>query len=152
MHCHLTSLGFIPKLSNNFINLNFDIVVEPSSIEKEPPFELHDGVNYVNGDDSKIYLQLNAPNKDFIYVLGNFNQYIKSNESLMNVNPLNNKFWIEINDLNENENYWYQYEVFSKSPVSIIAVSNSVALSGSSITYWGCNICSNLGIVLAFNI
>ena len=36
----------------------------------------------------------------------------------MNVNPLNNKFWIEINDLNENENYWYQYEVFSKSPVS----------------------------------
>ena len=47
-------------LSNNFINLNFDIVVEPSSIEKEPPFELHDGVNYVNGDDSKIYLQLNA--------------------------------------------------------------------------------------------
>ena len=40
------------------------------------------------------------------------------NESLMNINPSNNKFWIEINDLQENENYWYQYEVFSKSPVS----------------------------------
>ena len=63
--------------SNNFINLNFDIVVEPSSKEKEPPFELQDGINYIDDNYSKIYLQLNAPNKDFVYVLGNFNQYIK---------------------------------------------------------------------------
>ena len=104
--------------SNNFINLNFDIVVEPSSKEKESPFELQDGINYIDDNYSKIYLQLNAPNKDFVYVLGNFNQYIKNKESLMNINPSNNKFWIEINDLQENENYWYQYEVYSKSPVS----------------------------------
>ena len=36
----------------------------------------------------------------------------------MKFNPSNNKFWIEINNLKENENYWYQYEVFAKSPVS----------------------------------
>jgi len=104
--------------SDNFINLNFEIVVEPVSIEIEPPFELKDGINYDNNNSSIIYLQLNAPNKDFVYVLGNFNQYENNNESLMNINPSNNKFWIEINGLQENENYWYQYEVFSKSPVS----------------------------------
>ena len=85
--------------SDNFINLNFEIVVEPVSIEIEPPFELKDGINYDNNNSSIIYLQLNAPNKDFVYVLGNFNQYENNNESLMNINPSNNKFWIEIGSL-----------------------------------------------------
>ena len=104
--------------SDNFINLNFDFIIEPYSTTIEPPFELQDGVNYLKDEPSKIYLQLNAPKKDFIYVLGNFNEYAKDTNSLMNINPNNNKFWIEINDLQENENYWYQYEVYSKSPVS----------------------------------
>ena len=88
--------------SNNFIYLSFDIVVEPISIETEPPFELKDGINYDNNNSSKIYLQLNAPKKDFVYVLGNFNDYVKDKKSLMNINPSNNKFWFEISDLNEN--------------------------------------------------
>jgi glycosidase len=104
--------------STSFINLNFKIIVEPKIINQEPPFSLDDGINHVDGDFSKLFLQLNAPKKDFIYVLGNFNNYVRDTNSLMKFNPSNNKFWIEINNLKENENYWYQYEVFAKSPVS----------------------------------
>jgi 1,4-alpha-glucan branching enzyme len=101
--------------SSSFINLNFDIILEPQIISEEPPISLDDGINY---DNQNIYLQLTAPNKDFVYVLGNFNDYKRDDNSLMKINPNNNKFWIEINGLITGSDYWYQYEVFSKSPVS----------------------------------
>ncbi|MDG2475740.1 MAG: alpha-amylase family glycosyl hydrolase, partial [Flavobacteriaceae bacterium] len=101
--------------SSSFINLNFDIILEPQIIIEEPPISLDDGINY---DNQNIYLQLTAPNKDFVYVLGNFNDYKRDDNSLMKINPNNNKFWIEINGLTTGSNYWYQYEVFSKSPAS----------------------------------
>ena len=101
--------------SSSFINLNFDIILEPQIINEEPPISLYDGINY---DNQNVYLQLTAPNKDFVYVLGNFNDYKRDDNSLMKINPNNNKFWIEINGLITGSDYWYQYEVFSKSPVS----------------------------------
>ena len=82
--------------SSSFINLNFDIILEPQIISEEPPISLDDGINY---DNQNIYLQLTAPNKDFVYVLGNFNDYKRDDNSLMKINPNNNKFWIEINGL-----------------------------------------------------
>jgi len=100
---------------NNYINLNFEIITEPDVVSEIPPFKLQDGVNYFFPD---VYLQLTAPNKDFVYVIGNFNSYAKNENSLMKINPENNKFWIKLNELNEATNYWYQYEVYSKSPVS----------------------------------
>ena len=63
-------------------------------------------------------LQLTAPNKDFVYVLGNFNDYKRDASSLMKINPNNNKFWIKLSGLKEDFDYWYQYEVYSKSPVN----------------------------------
>ena len=60
--------------SSNSRILNFDIIVEPSLIVELPPVELIDGINRVE-DGSKVYLQLTAPNKDFVYVIGNFNDF-----------------------------------------------------------------------------
>ena len=58
--------------NSSFINLNFDVILEPKIISEVPPITLNDGINYY---DSNLYLQLTAPNKDFVYVLGNFNDY-----------------------------------------------------------------------------
>ena len=101
--------------NSSFINLNFDVILEPKIISEVPPITLYDGINYY---DSNLYLQLTAPNKDFVYVLGNFNDYEKDANSLMKINPNNNKFWIKLSGLSEGFDYWYQYEVYSKSPVN----------------------------------
>ena len=43
--------------SSSFINLNFDIVVEPQIINEEPPISLFDGVNY---DNQNVYFTIDG--------------------------------------------------------------------------------------------
>ena len=102
----------------NYLIISFDIEIEPSVKEESPPISLQDGINYIDNDPTKIYLQLNVPNKDYVYVLGNFNNYIKSDESLMKRDKTSNKFWIDIKNLQTDNDYFFQYHVFSKNPVS----------------------------------
>ena len=103
--------------SSNSRILNFDIIVEPSLIVESPPVELFDGINRVE-DGSKVYLQLTAPNKDFVYVIGNFNDYKEEEEFMMKKHPDSDKFWIELKGLNAEEYYYYQYSVYDKNPIT----------------------------------
>ena len=102
----------------NYSLITFDIIIEPKVKEGSPPFSLDDGVNYIQGDPTKIYLQLNAVNKDFVYVLGNFNNFTKSDDFLMKKNVSSGKFWIELKDLKVENDYFFQYYVYSKNPIS----------------------------------
>ena len=106
-----------PNDKSNFKLLKFEIILEPEISSKSPPLDLNDGLNYINDDTSIIYLQLNAPQKDFVYVLGNFNDFSRSKTFLMHKNPETGKFWIMLENLVPTEDYIYQYEVFSKNPV-----------------------------------
>ncbi len=103
--------------SSNSRILNFDIIVEPTLIVESPPVELIDGINRVE-DGSKVYLQLTAPNKDFVYVIGNFNDYEENEEFLMKKYPDSDKFWLELKGLNSDEYYYYQYSVYDKNPIT----------------------------------
>ena len=103
--------------SSNSRILNFDIIVEPTLIVESPPVELIDGINRVE-DGSKVYLQLTAPNKDFIYVIGNFNDYEENEEFLMKKYPDSDKFWLELDGLNSDDYYYYQYSVYDKNPIT----------------------------------
>ena len=103
--------------SSNSRILNFDIIVEPSLIVESPPVELFDGINRVE-DGSKVYLQLTAPNKDFVYVIGNFNDYKEEEEFMMKKYPDSDKFWFELKGLNSDEYYYYQYSVYDKNPIT----------------------------------
>ena len=102
---------------DNFRILKFNFVVEPEVKNESPPISLIDGINRVN-DDSKVYLQLTAPGKDFIYVIGNFNNYKESSDFLMHKIPNSDQFWIELNNLNSSDYYYYQYSVYDKNPVT----------------------------------
>ena len=103
--------------TNNSRIIKFDIVVEPQVIEESPPIDLIDGINRVE-DQTKVYLQLTAPSKDFVYVIGNFNNYVELSAYLMKKIPNSNTFWIEISNLNPSTYYYYQYSVYDKNPIT----------------------------------
>ena len=72
----------------------------------DPPQGLKDGINYIN--DSTVTLLLNAPNKSFVYVLGDFNNFLPDSLYFMNKSVDGNKFWITMN-LNADTRYAFQY-------------------------------------------
>ncbi|MFM2285696.1 MAG: hypothetical protein RLZZ543_1193 [Bacteroidota bacterium] len=61
--------------------------------------------------NTKVYLQLRAPFKDFIYVLGDFNNWTILPEYQMKRTPDGQYFWIEISNLDPNQEYRFQYYI-----------------------------------------
>ncbi len=70
-----------------------------------------EGISYPT--NSSVLLQLRAPNKDFIYVIGDFNNWTPNPAYEMKKTPDNNYFWIEITGLTPGEQYRFQYSIDS---------------------------------------
>ncbi|MEX1189012.1 MAG: alpha-amylase family glycosyl hydrolase [Bacteroidia bacterium] len=68
-----------------------------------------EGIIYPN--ETTAYLQLRAPFKGFIYVLGDFNNWSFLPEFKMNKTPDGQYFWIEIPNLDPNREYRFQYYI-----------------------------------------
>jgi len=68
-----------------------------------------DGINYI--DDETVVLQIYAPFKEFIYVLGDFNNWQFSEAYFMNKTPEGDRFWLEIGGLNPGQEYRFQYSI-----------------------------------------
>ena len=49
------------------------LIVQGAPHSSEPPVSISDGINYI--DDNTVILQIYAPFKDFIYVMGDFNNW-----------------------------------------------------------------------------
>lgn len=75
------------------------------------PSGLEDGITY--NSDSSVQLSLFAPFKDFVYVIGDFNNWTPSSEYLMNkdVEGSDTWFWLEVDGLTPGEEYGMQYLV-----------------------------------------
>ena len=75
------------------------------------PAGIKDGINYTG--QSTVTFSLFAPGKEFVYLLGDFNNWRPSSEYLMNrsgrVDSL--RFWLEIDGLTPGEEYAFQYLV-----------------------------------------
>ncbi|MFY0592733.1 alpha-amylase family glycosyl hydrolase [Roseivirga sp.] len=74
------------------------------------PAGLIKGINYQD-DLSKATLVLEAPGKDFVYIVGDFNDWAIEADYLMNVTPDGELFWLEITNLVPNQEYVFQYWV-----------------------------------------
>lgn len=74
------------------------------------PAGLKKGINY-SDDKSKVNLVLEAPQKEFVYVVGDFNNWEIRDEFLMNKTSDGEFFWLEINDLEPGKEYVFQYWV-----------------------------------------
>ena len=76
-----------------------EIVTEPK------PTAYRNGINYPS--DASAALVLWAPYKNFVYVIGDFNNWELSNEYLMKKNG--DYFWLEIPNLEKGKEYAFQY-------------------------------------------
>ena len=85
------------------------ININPQPTVLVAPMGTQDGITIV--DNSTVRLQLHAPNKDFVYVLGDFNNWQFNAAYLMNRTPDGEKFWLDIPGLDPNTTYSFQYSV-----------------------------------------
>ncbi|OGX88607.1 1,4-alpha-glucan-branching protein [Hymenobacter glacialis] len=85
-------------------------VVRPAVVTAALPAGAKDGITYLAGGTSVI-LNLTAPNKQFVYVLGEFNNWQAETATYMNRTPDGNNWWVQINGLTPGREYGYQYLV-----------------------------------------
>ena len=86
------------------------VVVAPAVVTAALPAGTKDGITYLNGGTSVI-LNLTAPNKQFAYVIGEFNNWQTLNNAFMNKTPDGSRWWVQLNGLTPGREYAYQYLV-----------------------------------------
>ena len=104
--------------ANTTISKLFSAVVNPNVPDASIPSNLKDGLNFDANDPTKITLVLDAPNKDFIYVAGSFNNWNPGSNHAMKKDTNSTKFWLEITGLTSDVDYTFQYWVVDESPIS----------------------------------
>ena len=85
------------------------IVVNPQPTLIDPPAGLLNGLNYV--DQNTVILKLYAPQKNNIYVLGDFNEWTPGLAYHMNLSQDLTTWWIQIDGLQPDTKYGYQYYI-----------------------------------------
>lgn len=88
----------------------FNVTVAKATEEAALPTGLIRGVNYAS-DLTKVHLVLEAPRKDFVYVVGDFNDWKVNDDFLMKRTPDGELFWLEISGLEAGKEYVFQYWV-----------------------------------------
>ncbi len=81
------------------------ITVRPEITEETKPATYKKGINYTS--DNSAALVLWAPEKEFVYVVGEFNNWQISNEYLMKKDS--NYFWLDLTGLEAGKEYAFQY-------------------------------------------
>ena len=69
-----------------------------------------DGLN-PSPDGSSMVLQLYAPGKSHVFFVGDLTDWATQEPFMMNVTPEGDRFWIELTDLNPDQEYRYQFHV-----------------------------------------
>ncbi|MCC2545308.1 T9SS type A sorting domain-containing protein [Hymenobacter sp. BT175] len=95
--------------SENVVDSLVYIVRAPTTVAPLP-VGTRDGVTYLPGGTSVI-LKLTAPAKEFVYVIGEFNNFQADGAYAMNQTPNGNDWWVQINGLTPGQEYSYQYFV-----------------------------------------
>ena len=81
-------------------------VRKPAVIEQRPD-GLVDGINYIDGNT--VVLSLYAPEKEYIFAIGDFSDWELEEAYEMKITPDGLRFWIEISGLEEGKQYIFQY-------------------------------------------
>ena len=90
-------------------SISFEYIVRGNTVQEVRPAGIIDGINYDDGDASKVTLSLWAPLKSSVYVIGDFNQWEVTTDYQMKQDG--EHFWLEINGLTPQTEYGYQYIV-----------------------------------------
>jgi glycosidase len=97
-------------VANNGAEIKQDSIyytVNPSVVYQNPPVGTKNGINYLS--DTSVLLRLYAPEKEHVYVIGDFNQWLPSSNYHMNLSLDSTTWWLTINGLVPGQRYGYQY-------------------------------------------
>lgn len=108
--------SFVLEANNNgdIQTKEFNLVVIPTVTEAALPLDIKDGLTINATDNTKATLVLYAPNKEFVHVIGDFNNWEIDNNYLLKKDSSKDRFWIELTGLNPETNHMYQYLVDAK--------------------------------------
>ena len=96
--------------SNGLTHIDtLEYIVDSNQVILDPPSNVVNGINYMS--DSSVILMLEAPYKEFVYVIGSFNDWKLDPRYKMHKNNNGDKYWIEIDNLTPNQEYLFQYYV-----------------------------------------
>jgi len=99
-------------ISESADTANAFILINPTIQDSPLPEGLTDGINYL--DEQTVVLSLMAPFKEFIYVIGDFNDWIVDTTYYMRrheVSVDSVHWWLQIDGLNPGQEYSFQYLV-----------------------------------------
>ena len=105
----LHQLIFVADIDTAIIRDTVLLTVHNGVTVAEIPSYGSEGIIYPN--PTTAYLQLRAPFKDFVYVVGDFNNWQFLPEYNMKRTADGQHFWIEITGLNPNQEYSFQYHI-----------------------------------------
>lgn len=88
---------------------SMDVLVNPAIIQQDPSSGTVEGINYIN--DSTVILELLAPYKNFVYVIGDFNNWQLDTNYLMKQSLNGQLWWAQITHLTPQKEYIFQYDV-----------------------------------------
>lgn len=97
------------KNADGTVSATFQYFVIPSPEVAPLPSGIKDGINYL--DEHTVVLCLFAPLKNFVFVLGDFNDWQYQPEHYMKKTPDGERYWVQINNLEAGKEYIFQYEV-----------------------------------------
>ncbi len=93
------------KTDTVVIYLRNEVLVEALPEGAQP------GVNYLNGTSATLVLSDPAAQKDFVFVLGDFNNWQVNEYAYMKRTPDGNYFWITLTNLEPQKEYAYQFYI-----------------------------------------
>ncbi len=97
----------IGKTGNNTVADSFYYYVRKPVVVADLPEGIIDGINYI--DATTVVLSLYAPNKNYVFVIGDFNNWQVNDDSYMNKTPDGKHFWVELSGLESGKEYVFQY-------------------------------------------
>jgi hypothetical protein len=85
------------------------VIILPAINVAAAPAGTIDGINLTSSNG--VRLQLYAPNKSFVFVIGDFNNWQLDLSYLMNRTPDGNTYWLDIPNLSPGTEYRFQYYI-----------------------------------------
>lgn len=113
------SIGFLVKAKDGTGDkksqdhvVSVGTITVPTVTEAPVPLGMEDGINFHSGDNTRVTLVLYAPLKQFINLLGDFNNWQRDDTNyLLKKDSSKDRFWIELTGLTPQTNHMYQYLV-----------------------------------------
>ncbi|MGB5363831.1 MAG: alpha-amylase family glycosyl hydrolase [Aureibaculum sp.] len=116
---NIGTIGFLVKAKDGTgdkksqdILVSVGTIVVPPVTEAPVPVGMLDGINLNPGDNTRATLVLYAPMKQFVNIIGDFNNWQRDDTNyLLKKDSSKDRFWIELTNLAPQTNHMYQYLV-----------------------------------------